>query len=177
MNYNSFDAMDLAKNIQGSDHPEFRRISSLIFRKNKVYDRSIEISIQDRHYRDAIETAQESQNRELVYNLLQFFAKENQREYFTVCTYTCFELLNPDQVLELAWRYGLTDFAMPFMIQMVKDMSARVEHVQKKHEEREKKEEEKQERDAKKPLNIGLIGNSMGGGLSLGQGNMLTYGN
>jgi len=112
----------------------------------------------------------------LVYNLLKFFATENQREYFTVCTYTCFELLNPDQVLELAWRHGLTDFAMPFMIQMVKDMSQRVEHVQKKHEEREKKEEEKQERDAKKPLNIGLLGNNMGGGLTLGGGNMLTYG-
>ena len=65
---------------------------------------------------------------------------------------------------------------MPFMIQMVRDMSMRVEHVQKKHEEREKKEEEKQERDAKKPLNIGLISGGMQGSLSLQGGNMLTYG-
>ncbi len=60
MNYDSFDAIGLAKKIQGSDHPEFRRISSLIYRKNKMFKKSIEISITDRHYRDAIETAQES---------------------------------------------------------------------------------------------------------------------
>ena len=57
MNYDSFNAIDLAKKIEGSDHPEFRRISSLIFRKNKVYEKSIGISIQDHHFRDAIETA------------------------------------------------------------------------------------------------------------------------
>ena len=60
MNYDSFDAIALAKKIEGSTHPEFRRISSLIFRKNKMYKKSIDLSITDRHYRDAIETAQES---------------------------------------------------------------------------------------------------------------------
>ncbi len=47
-------------------------------------------------------------------------------------TYTCYELLQPDLVLELGWRYGLTDFTMPFMIQLVKDLSSKVETVQKK---------------------------------------------
>jgi clathrin heavy chain len=173
LNFDQFNAMSLADKIQDSDHPEFRRISSLIFRKNKVYEKSIQISLQDKYYRDAIETSQESGNKALVNKLLLFFAQQGLREYFSVCTYTCFELLDPDYVLELSWRYGLTEFAMPFMIQMVKDMSARVEHVQKKHEEREKKEEEKQERDAQKPLNIGLLGQGMPGGGMMS--NMLTY--
>ncbi len=47
MHYDSFDAIGLANQIQGSDHPEFRRISSLIYRKNKMYKESIEISITD----------------------------------------------------------------------------------------------------------------------------------
>ena len=167
MNYDSFDALKLAEQIQGSDHPEFRRISSLIYRKNKRYEESIEISITDQHYRDAVETSQESQNPDIVKKLLQFFAQNQLREFFTVLTYTCYDLLSPDYVLETAWRYGLHDFAMPFMIQLVKDLSKKVETVQKKHEEREKKEEEKEKIDAKKTLDIGYLG---GGGLNAPMG-------
>ena len=72
-------------------------------------------------------------------------------------TYTCYELISADVVLEVSWRYGMTDNAMPFMIQLMRDLSTRVEQVQKKHEEREKKEEEKQERDARRPLDLGGI--------------------
>lgn len=62
-----------------------------------------------------------------------------------MCTFTCNEMVAPDLVLELAWRYGLNDFAFPFFIQMVRDLTHKVEKVQKKHEEREKKEEERAE--------------------------------
>lgn len=115
----------------------------MIFRKNKKYKKSIEISITDRHYRDAIETAQESQNKEIVKKLLKFFAENQLKEFFSVITYTCYELLKPDDVLEMAWRYGLNEFSMPYMIQVFKELTQKIEIVQKKHEEREKKEEEK----------------------------------
>lgn len=49
--YESIDALGLAKKIEGHDNEEFRRISALIFRKNKKYDKSIELSKQDRQYR------------------------------------------------------------------------------------------------------------------------------
>lgn len=161
--YDQFDAMGLAKLIESSDHPEFRRISSLIYRKNKKFDESIELSINDGHFRDAIETAQESKSQETVDNLLHFFAAKGLKEYFAVMTYTCYELLQPDLVLEYGWRYGLTDFTMPFMIQLVKDLNVRVESVQKKHEEREKKEEQKQQRDMERPLGMGGMIGVMGG--------------
>ena len=154
LNFDSIDAIGLAKQIEGSDHPEFRRISSLIYRKNKKFKESIELSINDSHFRDAIETAQESKSSEIVDQLLFHFAEKGQKEFFTVLTYTCYEFLQPDVVLEAAWRYGLTDFAMPFMIQLTRDLSTRLDLVQKKHEEREKKEEEKMERDAKKPIDL-----------------------
>lgn len=158
LNYDSIDAIGLAKQIEGSDNPEFRRISALIYRKNKKFRESIEISIADGNYRDAIETAQESHDKEIINRILNFFASNGLKEFFTVTTYTCYEYLSPDIVLELAWRYGYNDFAMPFMIQFIHDFSNRVETVQKKHEEREKKEEEQQERDAKRPLDIGIMG-------------------
>ena len=159
LTYDSIDAISLAKQIEGSNHPEFRRISSLIYRKNRKYKESIELSINDHHYRDAIETAQESKNAEIVEQLLFYFAEKGNKEFFTVMTYTCYELIPTDIVLEISWRYGMTDNSMPFMIQLMRDLANRVEQVQKKHEEREKKEEEKQERDAKRPLDLGgLIG-------------------
>lgn len=30
----------------------------------------------------------------------------------------CYDLLRPDVILELAWRHKITDFAMPYMIQV-----------------------------------------------------------
>lgn len=158
-NFDSIDAIGLAKQIEGSDHPEFRRISSLIYRKNKKFKESIEISIGDGHFRDAIETAQESRDPQFTEKLLQYFATNGMKEFFTVTTYTCYDLIEPDFVMELAWRHGLQEYATPFQIQVIRDLTHGVEKVQKKQEATEKKEEEKQKRDEKLPLG-GMIGAS-----------------
>lgn len=76
-------------------------------------------------------------------------------------------MISPDLVLELSWRYGLNDFAFPFFIQMVRDLTHKVEKVQRKTDEREKKEEEKAEKEAHRPLDsmatmmMGGIGTDM----------------
>lgn len=163
-NYESIDAIGLAKQIEGHDSADFRRISALIYRKNKKFAESINASKHDKQYRDAIETAQESGNPKIAEELLRFFAENNEKEFFTVCTFTCNEMISPDLVLELAWRYQMSDFAFPFFIQMVRDLTHKVEKVQKKHEEREKKEEEKAEKEAYRPLDsMTGMGMMMGG--------------
>ena len=68
---------------------------------------------------------------------------------FSVCLYTCYELIKPDVVLELCWRYNLMDYGMPFMIQginllkykFMRELTSKIETVQKKHADLEKKEE------------------------------------
>lgn len=50
-NFDSIDAIGLANTIQEHDSEEFRRISALIYRRNKKYEKSIEISKADRYYR------------------------------------------------------------------------------------------------------------------------------
>lgn len=72
--YDSINAIELASQIQEHDSEDFRRISALIYRRNKKYEKSINISKGDKCYRDAIETAQESKNGKLVEDLLIFFA-------------------------------------------------------------------------------------------------------
>jgi clathrin heavy chain len=37
---------------------------------------------------------------------------------FAACLYTCYDLIRPDVALELAWKNGVMDMAMPFLIQV-----------------------------------------------------------
>lgn len=168
MKFDSIDSLSLAKNIEGLDNTEFRRISMLIYRKNKKFKESIEICLAEGLYKEAIESAAESKDQKIVEALLSKFAKDGKGQWFTICCYYCYEQLRPDVVMELAWVYDLKDFGMPFFIQLFSDISTNLENVKKKHEERERKEEEKEERQANKPIEIGGIGgigNNMIGGL------------
>ena len=175
MKFDSIDSLSLAKNIEGLENAEFRRISMLIYRKNKKFKESIEICLSEGLFKEAIESAAESRDKAIVEALLKKFAREKRGQWFAICCYYCYEQLRPDVVMELAWAYDLKDFGMPFFIQLFSDISTNLESVKKKHEERERKEEEQMEREANRPIEIGGIG-GIGGGMinSLGGNFMLT---
>jgi clathrin heavy chain len=97
--------------------------------------------------------------------MLRFFAQEGEKEFFCVCTYTCYEFVRPEIVTELAWRFNLTEYAMPFWIQLTRDLTYRVELFQRKTEEREKKEAEKSEKEATQGLPPMMGDPMMGGGM------------
>lgn len=50
---------------------------------------------------------------------------------FAATLYTCYDLVRPDVVLEIAWRNKIIDFAFPFIIQYVRDLSTRVDQMEK----------------------------------------------
>lgn len=65
--------------------------------------------------------------------------------------------------MELAWKAGLMDFAMPYMIQITRDMFTRLDTVQKKNEDREKKEEQAAKQQMTQPIDIyppGMMGDT-----------------
>jgi len=70
--------------------------------------------------------AAESRQHEIVEDLMKFFLKEGLNECFSALLFKCYDLLKPDVVLELAWRYKIVDYAMPFMIQAMRDFGSRV---------------------------------------------------
>lgn len=150
-NFENIDQLSLAKATQFNDLLEIRRISAYLFRRNQKYAQSIEISKEDEQYRDAIETARESGANELIEGLLHFFIEKGEKEYFTVTLYTCYEYLRPDYVLELSWRFGLYDYTIPFFIQLVRDLTHKVETVQKKHDETEQKLKKKEQQELTQP--------------------------
>ena len=89
-----------------------------------------ELSKKDKLYRDAMDTAAQSGDAALVDDLINFFVTEGEQECFAACLFTCYDLIEPDVVLEMAWRHGLTDFAMPYVIQFVGEYSKRLSAVE-----------------------------------------------
>lgn len=181
--FDHFDAVTLAQRLEKHELLEFRRIGAHLYKKNKRWRQSINLSKKDKLYKDAMETAAESRDSELAEELLQFFVEIERKDCFAACLYTAYDLLRPDQVLEYAWRHRLTDFAMPYIVQVMREYSAKVDQLEKANNERTQKEEEKEKQETPMIAPVGL-GNQLmltygGGGIGAPQlapiGGMMNY--
>jgi clathrin heavy chain len=95
---------------------ECRRIAALLYRKNKKFQKSIEISKKDDLHKDAMETVAESKDPALAEDLLRHIMHMQDKELFAAMLYTCYELVKPDVALEVAWRCNLQEYVMPYFI-------------------------------------------------------------
>lgn len=136
--HNHFDQIALAQRLETHELMEFRRIAALLYRNNKRYERSMELSKKDQLWADAMECAADSKDQDLAELMLNYFVENGQKECFAACLFTCYELIRPDIVLELAWRHSLMDFAMPFMIQAFREFHDRLGAIAHKLEQKEK---------------------------------------
>jgi len=148
-NYNHFDQIALAQRTENHELLEFRRISAYVYKMNKRFEKSIELSKKDHLWSDAMETAAESGDEELAENLLRYFVDEDQRECYAACLFICYDLIHPDVVLELSWRCNLMNFAMPFMVQCLRDYDDKVKLISHKLEEQARKAAEEEEKKKK----------------------------
>merc|ERR1719191_1126504 len=139
--YDNFDQIALAQKLEKHELIEMRRIAALVYKKNKRYKQSIELSKQDKMYKDAMETARDSGNQELAEELVNFFLDSKDKECFGALLYTCYDLVRPDVVLGLAWRHRLIDYAMPYFVQSLREYTSRIEALDKKEEKREEEQE------------------------------------
>jgi len=102
------------------------------------FQHSIDLLLQDKLYKDAIETAKASGDSKVTENLLRYFVDTGNKEAFAAMLFrsllskfpsnrSCSELVRPDVVIELGWRAKLMDFAMPFMINTICEQSRKVD--------------------------------------------------
>ena len=70
--------------------------------------------------------AGESRNVEIAEELISWFLEQKNFECFAACLFQCYDLLRPDVILELAWRHNIMDFAMPYMIQVMREYTSKV---------------------------------------------------
>merc|ERR1711871_1078185 len=127
--YDNLDQILLAQKVEKHELLEFRRIAAYIYKQNKRYARSVELSKEDRMYKDAIDTTSESNDSDLCEELLRFFVSVKDKACFTATLYTCYDLVKPDAAMELAWRNGYVDFVMPYMIQYIRHLHDKVEKI------------------------------------------------
>lgn len=124
--HGNIDQLDIAKRLEKHELLEFRRIAAHLYKKNRRWRQSIALSKQDRLFKDAMETAAESRDKDVSEELLRYFIEVGKRECFAAMLYTCYDLLRPDVVFELAWRHNLKNFAMPYMINLLHEQYHRV---------------------------------------------------
>lgn len=129
--FSNFDSADLSSKLERMDLFEFRKIALFLHRKNKRFFHAIEVAKANKLYQEAIETAAESGDQDIVYKLLDFFIGEKLPECFGACLYSCYDFVEPHVVLEKAWMSKMTDIAMPFMIQSLADLSSKVNRLER----------------------------------------------
>ncbi|SPN96592.1 probable clathrin heavy chain [Cephalotrichum gorgonifer] len=155
-NYDNYDAVALASRLEKHDLIFFRQIAANIYRKNKRWEKSIALSKQDKLFKDAIETAAISGKSEVVEELIRYFVDIGHRECYVGMLYACYDLIRPDLVLELSWRNGLSDFTMPYMINMLSQQTKELSLLKADNEARKAKEKEQVTEDNNAPI----LGNS-----------------
>ena len=124
--FQNFNMIALASKLATHELLEFRRISAYVYRCNKKWSQSIELSKGDRMWKDCIDTANESADEEIIEGLLRFFCETSERECFCAALYTCFAHVRPDVALELGWLNGYHNFVMPFLIQNMRQTYERL---------------------------------------------------
>ncbi|KAI9336615.1 hypothetical protein DFJ73DRAFT_646661 [Zopfochytrium polystomum] len=166
-NFDRFDALSLAQRLEKHELLEFRRIGAHLYKRNKRWRQSINLSKKDKLYKDAMEAVAESKDGDLAEELLLYFIEIDRKDCFAACLYTAYDMLKPDLVLELAWRHRIQDFAMPFLVQVLREYSTKIDLLEKANNERSQKEEEKEKQET--PMIAPVVG--------LGNPLTITYGN
>ncbi|KVI07010.1 Armadillo-type fold [Cynara cardunculus var. scolymus] len=179
--HDNFDQIGLAQKIEKHELLEMRRVAAYIYKKAGRWKQSIALSKKDKVYKDAMETASQSGDRELAEELLVYFIDQGKKECFASCLFVCYDLIRPDVALELAWLNHMIDFAFPYLLQFIREYTGKVDELIKDKIEsiKENKAKENEEQDVIKQQNMyaqllplalpappGMGGGQMGGGFA-----------
>ncbi|KAL2539951.1 Clathrin heavy chain 1 [Abeliophyllum distichum] len=181
--HDNFDQIGLAQKIEKHELLEMRRVAAYIYKKAGRWKQSIALSKKDNLYKDAMETASQSGDRELAEELLVYFIDQGKKECFASCLFVCYDLIRADVALELAWMNNMIDFAFPYLLQFIREYTGKVDELIKDKIDslKEVKAKENEEKDVIKQQNMyaqllplalpappmpGMGGAGMGGGFA-----------
>jgi clathrin heavy chain len=87
--YGNFDTVALANRLEKHELLEFRRIAAQLHIRNKRnFQHSIDLLLQDKLYKDAIETAKVSGDSKVTETLLRYFVDTGNKEAFAAMLFT-----------------------------------------------------------------------------------------
>jgi len=142
--FDNFDNIALAQTLEKHELIEFRRIAAYLYKGNHRWQQSVQLCKKDNLFKDAMEYAAESKDAEVAEELLAYFLEKKAFDCFAACLFQCYDLLHPDVILELAWKHNIMDFAMPYLIQVMREYTSKVDKLEEAETQRltEAKEEE-----------------------------------
>jgi len=155
--FGQFDSIALAQRLEKHELLEFRRVAAILYKKNRRWKQSINLSKKDKLFKDAMETATESKDAEMAEGLLSYFIEIGRKDCFAAALYVSYDMIRPDVVMELAWRNNLQAYATPYMIQVISEYTAKVsiahdsikvDKLESMLAERVSKDEEKEKQEA-----------------------------
>jgi len=139
--YNNFDNIALAQRLEKHELIEFRRIAAYLFKMNNRWKQAVELCKKDILFKDAMEYAAESRDSSISEDLMSWFLDNKNFDCFAAGTFVMYDMLRPDVVLELAWRHNIMDFAMPYLIQALREYVSKVDKLEVSDETRIKEAE------------------------------------
>merc|ERR1712106_779403 len=128
--FDNFDNIQLAQTLEKHELIEFRRIAAYLYKGNNRWGQSVQLCKKDNLFKDAMEYAAESKNAEVAEDLLAYFLDHKAYDCFAACLFQCYDLLHPDVILELAWKHNTMDFAMPYLIQVMREYTSKVDKLE-----------------------------------------------
>jgi len=144
--FDNFDNITLAQRLEKHELIEFRRIAAYLYKGNNRWKQSVELCKKDRLFKDAMQYAGESRQVDIAEDLIAWFLEEENHECFAAALFQCYDLLRPDVILELSWRHNIMNFAMPYMIQTMREYTAKVDKLEQADQMRTEQEDDKEER-------------------------------
>jgi len=135
--FDNFDQVEMAQMCEKHSLLQFRRIGAMLYKRAKKWSKSVELSKKDKVWDEAIETTAESGDSAIAEELINFFVEQKLNTCFAAALYTCYAQLRPDVVMELAWRNNLNDFAMPFMVQTMREITNKLDTLVEKERKKE----------------------------------------
>jgi clathrin heavy chain len=135
--YKNYDGVALAQTLEKHAFLEFRRLGAYLYKRVGRFAQSMDISKGDQLWKDAMATAAESKDPAVAEALLRFFVSKEMAPAFAACLAVCYDLIHPDVALELAWKAKMMDFAMPYIVNVVKEYVGKVDALTSKAKEKE----------------------------------------
>lgn len=165
---NVFGCSELLKRLMDEESEENKNITSgmrtvaiLLLSILGKFDEGVDYALKKNFYEEAAECALSSNKRTTCERLLRRVCNEGAKpEIFVIILMKCSTMLRPDIVLELAWRYKLTDYAMPFMILVMRNFSENHEKLAKSVEDVKKEMEEVKKQNEQMNALLQLTANS-----------------
>lgn len=139
--FNNFDNIALAQKMEKHELIEFRRIAAYLYKGNNRWKQSVDLCKKDKLFKDAMQYACESRNSDIAEELIAWFLEDNNYSCFAACLFACYDLLRPDVILELSWRHNIMDFSMPYMIQVMREYTTKVDKLEQSEAMRSEEEE------------------------------------